>query len=232
LYHRATIWFSCNGPEWHLHKSPEEHYLVSEAVGSEGAYFGNDELIPSLTVLKFHSNPRAHYRLGPAGIAIQPMHTISTWYRSGSGAVLEGGMTLWGNDVPFLPLTQGLFLADPGGPADMLCYHYQDDENVITESHNLSNSAEWKLFTMTFDGREALLYVNGEYVGTAPEYLSYSNPNADQFVLSNSRDDADGNYKCGGASGRFANFAFWNDRVLSEGEIKLLYNSGNPINKF
>ncbi len=133
---------------------------------------------------------------------------------------------LWGNDVKHPSGNHGLFLYNGGGSTN-LALHHTTDANHVSTKHNLRNK-EWMLFTMTFDGTSARLYVNGVLEGTAATYLSFTEGNAEQFVISNS-----GQYHCNGAaSGRYSNFTFWNDKVLTVEEITLLYNKGNPANVF
>ena len=137
-------------------------------------------------------------------------------------------MMLWGNDVKHPSGSYGLFLYNNG--STNLALHRSFHSNHVSTKHDLRNK-EWMLFTMTFDGTSARLYVNGVLEGTAATYLSFTEGNAEQFVISNLAPGS-AQYSLGGASGRYSNFTFWNDKVLTVEEITILYNKGNPTNVF
>ncbi len=137
-------------------------------------------------------------------------------------------MMLLGTDTPFPDTVIGLNLFS--GSGSVLSLNNGDSDANKLGDVNMWTNEEWKLFTVTFDGSVAVLYVNAVRVGQAPTYRSFHYAGSDRFVLNNTFHTDGSPYRWGRSSGRFTNFAVWNERVLSEHEIKTLYHGGNPTN--
>lgn len=222
LYDSAQIYFPGSSSTWYLNGS-----ATTQSPGSANFTFATDEVNTGVTVLKATSSSSAYYRLGNSNLTMGTTHSIGMWYRSGSGSSPNGQM-LWGNDVLYGSL--GLNIWD-GSSGTMGWYLNNGDgwSNPLTTAYTSTNTA-WSHYVVTFDGTAAKMYRNGTLLGTAPTYKSYSNGgyNSNQFVIGSTL--YSGGYPYNSATGRFTNFAVWNNKVLTTGEMTTLYNSNNPTN--
>lgn len=221
LYDSAQIYFPGSSSTWYLNGS-----ATTQSPGSANFTFAADEVNTGVTVLKATSSSSAYYRLGNSSLTMGTTHSIGMWYRSGSGSVSGNGQMLWGNDVLYGSL--GLNVWDGVGSGWYL-NSADGTSNTLTTAYTSTNTS-WSHYVMTFDGTSAKLYRNGTLLGTAPTYKSYSNGgyNSNQFVIGNSNYSSP--YLWGNATGRFTNFAVWNNKVLTAAEMTTLYNSNNPTN--
>jgi hypothetical protein len=154
--------------------------------------------------------------ISPTGFNTTGNLTISFWIKGtiqGSGE--NPNIFSWGNSSSSSNI--GCLHWDNSSTAYLTCNLNENNTSGLTTSTNVLNN-NWNMITMTWNGTDYNIYVNGSYKGTKSKSgtISGSSFHIGDLVSSPTNTQFLGNID---------EFSIWN-KVLSQSEVTELYNSG------